>query len=331
MKNVLLSICVLLFAGKGLQAQTDDLVIKNNPKGSYVDHKVLPKENFYSIGRLFYVNPKHLASFNSLDMTKGLKIGQVIKIPLTDTNFNQITGNGLPVYYITSNSESLYRVSTSNKNVLIERLRKWNNLTNDNVAAGSRLVVGFLASDAVAAAKVTAPQKTEPINKNDQVVKSQAPIVETARNPIQRKVESQKKEERSQNPEVAQVQPSKDETKPVQHVVSVQSSKQGYFQSSFEQQIKQQPISKEQTVTAGIFKTASGWSDEKYYLLMDGIEAGTILKITNPANNKIIYAKLLGEMNGLKQNEGLNLRISNAAASALDISDTDKFILKLNY
>jgi hypothetical protein len=45
----------------------------------------------------------------------------------------------------------------------------------------------------------------------------------------------------------------------------------------------------------------------------------------------MIYVKLLGEMNGLKQNDGLNVRVSNAAASALGVTDTDKFILRINY
>jgi len=94
--------------------------------------------------------------------------------------------------------------------------------------------------------------------------------------------------------------------------------------------VKQQPASKEETVTSGIFKTASGWEDAKYYVLMSGAEAGTIIRITNPVNNKIIYAKLLGDMND-KQSQGLNIRISNAAANALDISETEKFTVKLNY
>jgi hypothetical protein len=42
---------------------------------------------------------------------------------------------------------------------------------------------------------------------------------------------------------------------------------------------------------------------------MSGAEAGTIIRITNPVNNKIIYAKLLGDMND-KQSQGLNIRIS---------------------
>jgi hypothetical protein len=44
-----------------------------------------------------------------------------------------------------------------------------------------------------------------------------------------------------------------------------------------------------------------------------------------------VFAKVLGEMTGIRQNQGLEVRISNAAASALNISETDKFIVKVNY
>ena len=95
--------------------------------------------------------------------------------------------------------------------------------------------------------------------------------------------------------------------------------------------MKLKPAKKNLTVTSGVFKTTSGWNDAKYYLLIDGVESGTIVRITNPVNNKIVYAKVLGEMTGLVHNEGLDIRISNAAASILEINDDDKFILKLNY
>ena len=36
-------------------------------------------------------------------------------------------------------------------------------------------------------------------------------------------------------------------------------------------------------------------------------------------------------MSGIRQNQGLEVRISNAAASALEISDQDKFVLKVNH
>ena len=105
----------------------------------------------------------------------------------------------------------------------------------------------------------------------------------------------------------------------------------GYFKSHFEKQIRQSPIRKDQALTSGIFKTTSGWVDMKYYLLIDGVQPGTIIKVTNPANNKYIFAKVLGEMTGIRQNERLDIRISSAGASALQISEEDKFIVKVTY
>jgi len=329
MKQISLAICILFAGAITLHAQTTELVIKNSTKGPYVDHTVTAKENFYSIGRLFYVHPKHLATFNSLDMKKGLSIGQVIKIPLTDTNFNQITENGLPVYYVTGNSESLYRVSTNNRNVLLEKLVKWNNLSSEKVEPGTKLIVGFLASNDAAAASATSSPKTEAKKEKDQVNKKEIVSAQTVTKQTEPDAATIKPAEHAKSPEVSEV---KEDVKPVvQKTGSQQSSNQGYFKASFEMQVMQQAISKEQTVTSGIFKTASGWSDAKYYLLMDGMEPGTIVRITNPENNRIIYAKLLGEMSGLKQNGGLNVRVSNAAASALGVSGTDKFILRINY
>jgi hypothetical protein len=163
-------------------------------------------------------------------------------------------------------------------------------------------------------------QNVESSNKN-----TKAPLKDPAKDeivskPEAKKEEVKKEEEPKRNNDVMQVKE-----------VKTPILEQGYFKTSFEQQLKQQPITNEQTVTSGIFKTSSGWTDSKFYLLMDGAEPGTILRITNPSNNRIVYAKLLGEMPDLKQNQGLNIRISNAAAAALDIAETEKFIVKLNF
>lgn len=128
----------------------------------------------------------------------------------------------------------------------------------------------------------------------------------------------------------------KDESKKLEPVFAkdvtvVNAADQGYFKKSFEQQVKTIPTSKEATVNAGIFKTTSGWQDGKYYLLIDGVATGTIVKLINPDNNKAVYAKVLGQMNGIRQNQGLDIRISNAAAATLGVSDTEKFVVKVNY
>jgi hypothetical protein len=340
MKNIVL-LSVIILTTTILQAQTNEtLVIKSSSKGLYVDHKVTPKENFYSMGRAFNVHPKHIASFNGLDMSKGLSLGQTVKIPLSDTNFTQKTDKGVPIYYLTGNGETLYRVSTNNKNVLMENLRKWNHLSSDKLPNGTKLVVGFLTTSETQAMAVNGPsQKTETITKpaqenkdvaNTEVVNKPGQKKEEAKREVKNDIVAKPEEKKKEVTQIKEEPKKNNDAVQVTEEVKNKSSDQGYFKTSFDQQVKQQPASKEQTVTSGIFKTASGWNDTKYYLLMNGAEAGTIIRITNPANNRTIYAKLLGEMND-KQSEGLKIRISNAAANALDIPETDKFTVKLNY
>ena len=48
-----------VFAGSYLFAQTEDLLVRSGDKGLFLEHKLTPKENFYSIGRLFNVPPKY--------------------------------------------------------------------------------------------------------------------------------------------------------------------------------------------------------------------------------------------------------------------------------
>ena len=297
-------------------AQTPALMVKSSDKGLFLDHKVSAKENFYSIGRLYNLPPKDIAAYNKLDMNKGLNLGQMIRIQLSSANFSQTVNEGTPVYYKVGENEGLQKVSNANNRVMMASLRKWNHLGSDNLIAGSKLVIGFLNSTEMPVVKIV--EKKEPVQVN-----------------------TEKKEKTDPTPVIINKEPVA-ENKPVVENKMVQnpvvqsepvktSAGQGYFRSSFEQQVKVYPLSKNETVTSGIFKTTSGWVDAKYYALIDGVQSGTIIKVVNPSNNKAVYAKVLGEMSSIRQNDGINLRISSAAASALQITEQDKFVLQVNY
>jgi LysM repeat protein len=320
-KNFLLAI--ILFCSTILFAQ-NQLIVQSSNKGLYLDHKVAPKENFYSIGRLYNVSPKDIEAFNGLDMNKGLSVGQTLKIPLNASNFSQNTDKGRPVYYVVQPKEGLYRVSLKNNTVLMADLRKWNRLSSDKIAPGEKLIVGYLVS---AEANNIVAQTKEPEVKQQEIKQpieeKKEPIVTKQETVVANKEESPKKQE----PE------KKIETPVATQIthVAVNDAGGGYFKPQFDMQIKTQPVKKDETASAGIFKTSSGWQDAKYYALMDNVEPGTIIKVINPTNNKAIYAKVLGEMSGIRQNQGYDVRISNAAASALNVSDNDKFIVRVNY
>jgi LysM repeat protein len=320
-KNFLLAL--ILFCSIFVFAQ-NQLIVQSSAKGLYLDHKVAPKENFYSIGRLYNVSPKDIEAFNGLDMNKGLVVGQSLKIPLNASNFSQNTDKGRPVYYVVQPKEGLYRVSLKNNTVLMADLRKWNKLSSDKIAPGEKLIVGYLVS---AEANNIVAQAKEPEVKQQEIKKpvedKKEPVVTKQETVVANKEEVPKKQE-----------PEKKIETPVTTQISqvaVNDAAGGYFKPQFDLQVKTQPVKKDETASAGIFKTSSGWQDAKYYALMDNVEPGTIIKIINPTNSKAIYAKVLGEMSGIRQNQGYDVRISNAAASALNVSDTDKFIVRVNY
>jgi rare lipoprotein A (peptidoglycan hydrolase) len=57
---------------------------------------------------------------------------------------------------------------------------------------------------------------------------------------------------------------------------------------------------------------------------------GTIVKIINNANGKSVYAKVLDLIPDIKQNAGLIICVSNAAADVLGVT-ADKIDCTLNY
>jgi LysM repeat protein len=312
----------------------NELLVQSSDKGMFLSHKIVAKENFFSVGRLYNIAPKDIAAFNGLDMAHGLVIGQTVKIPLNASNFSQSTTNGRPVYYVVGAKEGLYRVSLKNNNVLMAELRKWNHLSNDNISTGQKLVVGYLVSPEAnnIVQTHTEPEKKQVIEepKKEVVIEKQDPVVLKKEEKKEETASVQKTEDDSKNKSVP-VTDKKTASSNTVKQAAVTDASGGYFKQQFDQQVKVQTPKNDESASAGIFKTASGWQDAKYYALMDKVEPGTIVKIVNPTNNKAIYAKVLGEVSGIRQNQGYDVRISNAAASALDVSDTDKFIVRVNY
>ena len=311
--NRLLFFVVALVLANAALAQSDVLMVKKGDNGLYLEHRVLAKEGLYAIGRLYSVNPKHIAAFNKIDMNKGLEIDQVIQIPLTDTNFTQKSPSGTPVYYRVTSGDGLIKISVDHNNVPMKSIRDWNGFTGDNIQEGSNLIVGFLISKEMVAYLANIRARNAELARQAALQQQEA----------EKNAALAKEEDKADTPRVMPAVVKED--------IKTSASDYGYFKTSFDQQVKARPISRDATVTSGIFKTLFGAMDAKYYMLMDGISPGTIIKITNPDNNKAVYVKVLGGMSGIRQNQGYDIRISNAAASALQVTEDEKFIVRVNY
>jgi hypothetical protein len=213
-------------------------------------------------------------------------------------------------------------------------LRGWNRLNDDNVSANSRIIVGFLVTNELKDRVVTITPRVEESVSNVKKADAQKKAVETeVKGPESKKEEPKKVEVKAKKepPVIVKEEPKKTEPVAVKQPEALNNDGTGYFKNNFYQQVKASPLSKEQTVTSSIFKTMSGWQDGKYYLLINGVEPGTIVKLTNPSNSKVVFAKVLYAMDKIRENQGVDVRISDAAAASLAINETDKFILKVNY
>jgi LysM repeat protein len=344
MKKIALFISLCFYAAV-LTAQSKDLLLKTGSKGLYLEHKVKTSESFFSLSRQFGIAPKKIATFNKLNYDKGLKAGQIIQIPLTDSNYSKSSKRGVPVYVIVKDKQTLSKISKLYGNVSVKNIKTWNKLKSDQIAKNKKLIIGYLIVNR-AAADETLDDKSETVTSVVEVAanekKSTTPIISDL---TEEGVDSLKQEQvvASVTPAIAEEDESNKETQLIKREIPVPlpvikrvlsdsaNRGEGYFKAAFEEQQLQYPISKLELVITGIFKTATGWSDEKYYLLVNGIPAGTIVKLINPVNNKFVYAKVLGEMTGIRQNEGYDCRISNAAAAMLSLGDAEKFNLQLAY
>lgn len=308
-------------------AQTTPLLVQlDNSNQPYLNHSIGPKENFYSIGRIYNLSPRVFAPYNGLELTSPLSIGQALKIPLNEVNFWQ-TGTRkenetvVPVYHVVKQGESVTKISqlfkTDNASI-----KSWNNLNSDAVSVGSKVIIGFLKID-----KTLSPLAAQGMN-----VRSEPTLVKQ-----EPKAEVKKEEPKKQEPVIAKKEepvkqdPPKVEVKKEEPKIDVSAasySGNGFFKDEFNRQTNNGKQVNGNAGAGSVFKSTSGWSDGKYYVLIDRVEKGTIVLIKNPANGKAVYAKVLGGVEETSPGSGLMFRLSNAAASQLGVS-AEKFNAEL--
>lgn len=334
MSKWLLLVFFTLSTGNILLAQQTRLEIKGTGASAYLEHVVTPKENFFSVGRMFNVNPKELASFNHLHFASGLNVGQVLKVPLTKTNFTQKEVAGadellIPLYHSVVAGETLYRLGVNYNKVSLASIKRWNHLASDALTVGSPMIVGFL--------KVN---KQESSLANEQPMTS-APAEPEAKQenpvpPVSNASDEKPQPAPTPSSEPAATQTQTAEAKTKQAVAtgataasSGTNTSGGYFKELYDQQTEGK-TTVDKAGAAGVFKSTSGWQDAKYYCFSNDAAAGTVLKITNTTTGKSVYAKVLDAIPDISQNQGLITVISNAASEALG-TDQNKFDCKITF
>lgn len=322
MKKILLA---GIFVLNILFASAQHLKIEKEKAQLFITHTVTAKETLYSLGRMYNLSPKEIAAANKLKTDAGIQIGQHIKIPLKKSNFVQASfknKKGLqPVYHTVKKGDNLSKLSKSYNKVKEAQLKKWNHLSKNVVKPGQEIIVGYV--------KISAEHV---VNKNEAVAskaKANRDSFKTvAETPavIRDVTVATAEQERSSGKMVTNTN-VKTETGAQAIAIANTSSGEGYFAADYSVNAANAQ-EKKLNGTAATFKSTSGWSDKKYYILINEVAPETIAKVT--VNGRSVYAKVLEALPDLKDNKNLLCRLSNAAASALGIGDA-KFDVEITF
>lgn len=296
MKRTIVLVVLLISFGKTVIAQKK-VIAQGTYPSLFIKHKVVAGETFYSISKLYNLNTAQFT--NQQNNTSSLSIGALVSIPLDNNNFTQDGQSAeeqtlVPIYHIVQKGETLFRISQDFGKIRIDFLREWNDLNNDYIQVGQKVIVGHLKIDKTKVGDVL--ERTFYDGKDEGTTNNGGTV----------KVETTKNNETNTTTEESE----------------------GFF-------VKQFPTTGDsknfitRTGDAAIFKSTSGWTDKKYYVLMNNITPGSIVRITTNVG-KSICAKVLGSLPEMKENSNLILRLSNAAASVLKVADK-KFSVKVTF
>jgi len=226
--------------------------------------------------------------------------------PATQTTKPSVSSDMVPVYHKVEKKETLFQIS-QNAKVSIDDIKKWNKLTVDGVNEGTNLIVGYTkrntgttAKPAVSPAPAQVPAPSKPVVAENPIVPAPVATAVAVKN------------------------------EPATSGGIVRNFNGGAFGIAYGSQHNGEAPSSNESGVAAIFKSTSGWNDGKYYCLHNAAPAGTIIKITSRSTGKFVYAKVLDVIPDLKQNEGLLIRLSNAAADELGVT-AETFNVTLNY
>ncbi len=283
------------------------IIVQGTFPDLYILHKTTSKESLTNISRLYNLASTPVVKVSDISENGMVAAGKQVRIPLSRNNFTQDGQQGesetlIALYHTVQKGENLFRISQLYGKVRLDFLREWNDLNVDVIQLGQKIIIGHLRVPREKAGDILAaiPPDT---GDNGYEITGTTPTTEPKKEPEPKKTDTRTTSNNDDNDE-------------------------GFFVAQYPSDIK----GKQQVIKAGeaaTFKTTSGWSDKKYYVLMNDVVPGTIVRITGPSSRSVC-AKVLGALPDMKENTSLVVRMSNATASALHISDAS-FQVQVSY
>lgn len=328
MKNIFIASLVFLMP----LLSVSQTITSNTEKGTaYIEHTVEKSQGIQAIANRYKANYSEVLKLNAFTASSVVKEGQKIKVPIAQIIRPNCEGaDCIKVLYTVKQSEGLYRIGVNYGNIKMAQLKALNNLSSESVHIGQQILVGYLplSPSIVKTEVLDVPVVKEKITVPE-VAKVEVPVAQ----PVAVKMVSKETAPVVDKPAVAQqaiVAPAAEKVVEKEKVqanpTTVVIPSKGFFAPQFAKGTS------EVYGLAAAFKSESGWADNKFYVLMNEATPGSVVMVALSNNTSTyVYAKVLGPVSQVKENENVKFRINDAGAAALGVGQQDNFKVTVVY
>ncbi|QCR24939.1 peptidoglycan-binding protein [Pontibacter sp. SGAir0037] len=300
-----------------MPAVRDSVGVERKNGKLFVQHRVEPKETLYALSRKYSVPVSQIVEANP-KVESTIAIGQIVLIPrqekatraaapakaspaavATDAPASSRTftvndkGDKL---HVVEPKQTLYAISRMH-HVSVEDIKKWNNLSSDQVNIGSSLVVG--KGGATASKKPLYIPEPDDSMVEDKTIETATASVETA----------------------STATPVTTVSTPAQPVVNTARADEDEEAGSGMRRVME----------SGMAEVIDPKSDtNKYLALHKSAPVGTIMQVKNMMNGQVVYVRVIGKLPDTGANDKVVVRISKKACQKLGVVD-QKFRVELSY
>ena len=306
-------VCFSLLPLMVIGARMDSIRSENREEGMFIIHEVEEEETLFSIARRYNSSINSIIKFNSISDNR-IEIGQIISVLVEEREKTDADGK----VHIVEEGETLYTISRK-YGLKVRELKKLNNLEDNNISLGQRLVV---SEDEEEEAQSKVEERTVVVEldstNSDSLSNEKSLIVQTGE--TLRSI-------------ALRLGVTVDELKDWNGLTSdyLAIGQRLIYKETEREQISELDSTAtatrineegfERTYEEGIAALIERTSTSKYLALHRELPIGTEIEVRNLMNNLVVHVKVVGKLPDTGLNRNLLLRLSKPAYDQLGILD----------
>lgn len=329
----------------------DSLGLTTKNEKQYIVHEVEAGETLYALSRRYGIDVQTIINENTQSVTS-LNIGQKVLIPFRQSAI--IKGDNL---HSVKPSETLFSISRQ-YNVKVDDLKRWNNLTDNRISVGQKLIVKSITSDTpvlVEDNQMTTKDRKMHVVEQSQTLYSISRMYGVSSDQLKEwnhlesnaleiglvlvvsSSSSLAEKEHVSNSSMLPADQKNDKKEKIDEEPMVIKSKEVDIMEtestdvniSSHDEIIEKPV--EKIVQKGLAEVIENTSETKKYLALHReAPTGTIMQVRNEMNNQSVFVRIVGQIPPTGDNSKVILKISKKAYDRLGAVD-NRFPVEISY